>query len=300
MKSIKEIRNILSNCKCVDSHVHTHLCDGKEDMTVKNIAETAKSLGIDGIILTPHFHKQVSDDTLVLYSDTNQDIFLKLREEIDRYERDDGAVKIILSTEADIISLDGEISLNVNKQAEAALDLVTPTMNYHPCLPLAFVGLTMGKKIDELHESGAYETAAAKVGGIGEVLSLMYEAQVNAIKRCEYPSMLGHLFMAHSFHPVKNNAFGAKPEHLELMKDGVKQLLSACKSANALVDLTGVHMTKTQSVADKIIDNGFLVEFQKYVVSECRKMGICAYYGSDAHSLSSIGRTIDYYKALFE
>ena len=128
----------------------------------------------------------------------------------------------------------------------------------------------------------------------------MYEAQVNAIKRCEYPAMLGHFFMAHSFHPVKNNAFGAKLEHLELMKGGVKRLLSTCKAANAIVDLTGVHMTKTQSVADKMKDNCFLVEFQKYVVSECRKMDICAYYGSDAHSLSSIGRPTDYYRALFE
>ena len=175
MKTTKEIRDILSKCTHIDSHVHTHLCDGKEDMTVENIAASAKACGVDGVILTPHYHKQVNDETDTLYCNTDQDIFLALRDEIEHYERKDGSVKILLSAEADIISLDGKLSLDASCQTEAALDLVTPTMNYHPCLPLMFVGLTMGKKIDELHESGAYGKAAEKLGGVGEVLSLMYK-----------------------------------------------------------------------------------------------------------------------------
>ncbi len=300
MKTTREINEILSHCKHVDSHVHTHLCDGQKNMTVENIAATAKERGVDGVILTPHYHKQVSDETDSLYLDTNQDIFLSLREEIEHYERNDGSVAILLSTEADILSLDGEMSLVPTRETEAALDLITPTLNYHPCLPLVFVGLTMGRKIDELHESGAYERAAAAIGGIGEVLSLMYETEINAIKRCTYPAMLGHLFMAHSFHPCLNNAFGARREHLELMQDGVKRVICACKDAGALIDLTGVHMTSTQSVADKMKNNDFLVDFQRYVVQECQRIGVPAYYGSDAHSLDSIGGCADYYRALYE
>ena len=300
MKTTKEIRDILSVCTHIDSHVHTHLCDGKDDMTVENIAASAKERGVDGVILTPHYHKQVSDGTETLYCDTDQDIFLSLREEIEHYERKDGSVKILLSAEADIISLDGELSLEASSETEAALDLVTPTMNYHPCLPLKFVGLTMGRKIDELHESGAYEKAAAELGGVGEVLSLMYKTEINAIRRCPYPSMLGHLFMAHSFHPCLNKAFGARLEHLEFMKEGVKQVISACKNADALIDITGVHIGKGQSVADKMKNNDFLVDFQRYVVQECGRMGVAAYYGSDAHSLSSIGSCADYYRKLYE
>lgn len=298
MKTAKEIQAILSRCKWIDSHVHTHLCDGQGDMTVENIAARAKARGVDGIILTPHAHKRVSDGQTTLYSDTNEDIFLALRDEIDSYERRDGAVKFLLSTEADILSLDGEISLNPSIRAEAALDFVTPTLNYHPCLPLIFVGLTMGKEIDGLHESGAYEKAAAEIGGISQVLSLIYEAQENAIRRCPYPSMLGHLFMAHSFHPRLHNAFGAKREHLELMKNGVNRLILVCKAANAMIDLTGVHLQNMQSVADKMKNNDFLVDFQRFALHQCRQMGVPAYYGSDAHSLSGIGDCAEYYRSL--
>lgn len=289
MKTTKRIREILSQCTRIDSHVHTHLCDGAKDMTVENIAARATEYGVDGVILTPHFHKQVSDETATLYANSNEDIFLALREEINRYEKTDGRVHFLLSTEADILSLDGELSLDISEQAENALDMITPTMNYHPLLPLKFVGLTMGKYIDGLHESGEYEKAAAEIGGVSKVLSLMYETQINAVRRCPYPAMLGHLFMAHSFHPYQNNCFGAKREHLELMKDGARRLIAACRDTDTLVDLTGVHLRGTQTAEDKIKNNDFLVDFQRFVIRECQKTGVSTYYGSDAHSLSSVG-----------
>ena len=76
--------------------------------------------------------------------------------------------------------------------------------------------------------------------------------------------------------------------------------ISACKEAEALIDLTGVYMKTDQSVADKMKNNDFLVDFQKYVVCECERMGVPAYYGSDAHSLASIGKCAEYYRALYE
>ena len=72
----------------------------------------------------------------------------------------------MLSTEADILSPKGELSLKISKETEDAPDAVTPTMNYHPALPLKLVGLTMGKYIDELHESGEYDTAAKEYENI--------------------------------------------------------------------------------------------------------------------------------------
>ena len=300
MKTTIEIQNILSQCKHVDSHVHTHLCDGARNMTVENIATNAKKNGVDGVILTPHFHKKVSDGVTTLYSDTSEDIFLALRDEINSYEARGGDVKFLLSTEADIINFDGEISLSPSYETEKALDFITPTFNYHPCLPLEFVKLTYGMEIDKLHQSGSYEKAAEKLGGVSEVLSLMYEVQENAIKRCAYPAMLGHLFMAHSFHPCLNNAFGARREHLEIMKNGVSRLISACKEKGAMVDLTGVHMGQNQSVDEKMKNNDFLVDFQRYAIRECARMGVTAYYGSDAHELSLIGDSAQYYRRLFK
>lgn len=296
MKTTKEIRDILSKCTCIDSHVHTHLCDGAKDMTVENIAASAKKRGVDGVILTPHFHKCMRDESATLYIDTDESIFWELREEIERYERKDGSVKIMLSTEADIISLTGELSLKASSKTEAALDLVTPTLNYHPCLPLIFVGLTMGRKIDELHSSGAYEKAAAEIGGVSKVLSLMYETQINAVRRCPYPAMLGHLFMAHSFHPFQNNCFGAKREDLELMKDGASRLIAACRATDTFIDLTGVHLRGQQTVEDKIKNNDFLVDFQRFVIEECKRKDVPFYFGSDAHALENIGSSQKYYE----
>ena len=156
----------------------------------------------------------------------------------------------------------------------------------------------MGKYIDELHKSGAYGQAAAELGGVSEVLSLMYKTQINAVRRCPFPAMLGHLFMAHSFHPFQNNCFGATREHLELMKDGVRRLIATCCDKDTLIDLTGVHLRGQQTAEDKIKNNDFLVDFQRFVIQECQRKGVAAYYGSDAHSLSSVGNTCADYFAL--
>ena len=300
MRTTREINGILSACKRVDSHVHTHLCDGAAEMTVENIAAAAQKKGIDGIILTPHFHKQLSDGEDILYSDSSEDIFLELRRQIDFYERCDGKVKFILSTEVDIVTEDGDISLDASAQTEAALDMVAPTLNFHPLLPLKFVGLTMGRKIDALHDSGEYKMAAEALGGIPGVLSSMYEIQRRAILRCPYPSMLGHIFMAHSFHPRRNNCFGAQEEHLEQMKTGVQELLLACKEREAIVDLTGVHVHAGKTADEKINNNGFLFDFQRFVAEECGRMGVAAYYGSDAHNLCAIGAEMAYYHKLLQ
>ena len=295
MRTIKAIKEILSGCKKVDSHVHTHLCDGKPEMTVKNIAATASERGIDCVILTPHFHKRVSDFSETLYSDSKEDLFFALRDEIERYEREDGRIKFLLSTEADILSDGGETSLALSYEAEKQLDLVTPTVNYHPLLPLKFVHLTYGKDVNGLHESGEYKAAAESLGGVDQVLETYYQTQVNAIANCPYTSMLGHFFAAHSVHPDKYTWFGAAPEHIEIMKDGASRVISQCKRSNALVDLTGVHLGKGEAVHERMIKNGFLVDFQRFVMWECHKLDVSAYWGSDAHSLSHLGESHDYY-----
>ena len=58
MKTVKELREILQSVPftAVDAHIHTHLCDGAPDMTVENIARSAKARGVQLIVLTPHFH----------------------------------------------------------------------------------------------------------------------------------------------------------------------------------------------------------------------------------------------------
>ena len=295
MRTIKEIKEILSGCKKVDSHIHTHLCDGKAEMTVENIAAVALEKEIDCVILTPHFHKRVSDFSETLYSDSKEDLFFALRDEIERYEREDGRIKFLLSTEADILSGGGDISLALSYEAEKQLDLVTPTVNYHPLLPLKFVHLTYGKDVNGLHESGEYRMAAESLGGIDRVLETYYQTQVNAIANCPYTSMLGHFFAAHSVHPDKYTWFGASEEHMEIMKDGARRVIAQCKKSNAMIDLTGVHLGKGETVDERMTKNGFLVDFQRFVVEECRRMNVSAYWGSDAHGLSHLGESHDYY-----
>ena len=48
MKSYKELKAILSaySWRQMNVHVHTHLCDGKPEMTVENIAAEAEKKGI--------------------------------------------------------------------------------------------------------------------------------------------------------------------------------------------------------------------------------------------------------------
>jgi histidinol phosphatase-like PHP family hydrolase len=56
---------------------------------------------------------------------------------------------------------------------------------------------------------------------------------------------------------------------------------------------------KTDTVAEKMDKNGFMVNFQRFVINECKNKGVYTLYGSDAHSLASIGNAYEYYKELF-
>ena len=77
MKSYQELKEIFSKYSWsqMNVHVHTHLCDGKPDMTVANIAAQAEKDGVKLIVLTPHFHKQLKDSETVLYEDVQESIF---------------------------------------------------------------------------------------------------------------------------------------------------------------------------------------------------------------------------------
>lgn len=299
MKTQEELLKFFSTAKAVDAHVHTHLCDGSPDATVANIAASAENSGIDTVVLTPHFHKAVADETEALYADTDETILLRLREEIEEYREKGGSVRFLLSVEADILSPSGETALSVSRRVEEALDLVTPTMNYHPLLPLRFVHLTYGRDINELHDSGEFALAAEKAGGIAYLLRTMYEIEANAIKKCPYPAMLGHFFAAHSVHPDRNTWFGAREEDLPLMKEGALRVIAACKEKGAMLDLTGVHLQRGETVEERLSKNGFLVEFQRFVADACRKSGLLFFGGSDAHSPGGVGGLTEYYNAIF-
>ena len=292
MKTANELKAVLKSPCGVDSHVHTHLCDGAADMTVENIGKEAEKKGLRVVVLTPHFHKCVSDESETLFTDTSEDILLSLREEIDAFHRHSD-VTVLLSTEADILNLDGDTSLSLTEAGERALDLVTPTLNYHPLLPLKFVHLTYGRDCNALHESGEFQEAAEKAGGIPHLLETMYEAEANAIEKCPYPAMLGHFFAAHNLHPDRFSWFGAKEEHLPLMKNGCRKLFQALQEKNAMVDLSGIHL-KGATAEEKAAQNGFLTEFQRYAVFLCKEMEIPFYFGSDAHRLAKIGSEWEY------
>ena len=293
MKTINELQKILKECPFdkVDAHIHTHLCDGHRDMTVENIAKKAEDAGMSLIILTPHFHKRVSDNTATLYEDTDEEIFIKLREEINNYK---GSVKILLSTEADVLDTNGETALKISRNAEEALDLVTPTVNYHPLLPLQAVEVTYGRCIEEIHKSGLYSIFVEKVGGVEKVLESLYETEVNAILNSQYPAMLGHFFAAHSYAVGMYNWFGAKPEHIEIIKYGAEKVINACSSTEAMIDLTGIHCPDASYEEKQKID-GFFFDFQKWFVAKCREKGVMALPGTDAHGIGSVG-DVGYYK----
>ena len=298
MMTTRQLCSLLSEYKSIDSHVHTHLCDGKADMTVENISVSAREKGISLVILTPHFHKAVSDGTETLYTDTDETVLLRLREEIDRYEKSGGNIKFLLSAEADVLSLDGEISLLPSKETEKALDLISPTLNYHPLLPLRFVKLTYGRHVDALHESGEYKEAADRVGGIEAVLETAYKTQINAVKNSIYPTMLGHFFMSVSAHPTVNNCFGARQIHLDLMKRMTRETVNVCKEKCAFIDLTGVHLQPSESAKMFTERNGFLTELHRFTVKACLENGVTFNYVSDAHSLGAIASAHSYYEKL--
>ena len=295
MKTAKELRAVLEAQEFirVDAHVHTHLCDGAEDMTAANIAAAARAKGLSCVILTPHFHKKLQDETAVLYGDTDEAILLALREEIEAETRRNGDLVILLSCEADILDPDGDTSLSLTAAGEAALDLVTPTVNFHPLLPLKAVEVTYGKKIAEMHASGLYAAYAEEAGGIEYVLETLYRTEAAAILRSPYPAILGHFFAAHSF-VGPYNWFGAKEEHLPIMRRGAAAVVDACVRANALIDLTGIH-PKTLTDAEKQAQDGFFLGFQKEFLALCREKGVLTRPGSDAHRLTSVG-AVSYYR----
>ena len=299
MKTKKELHAVLSAHRFhrVDAHVHTHLCDGAEDMTVERIADQAVKRGMTAVVLTPHFHKQVKDETAVLYTDTDPRIFLALREEIDAYTKKNGdRITLLLSAEADILSVDGATSLELSREAEEALDLVTPTVNYHPCLPLKAVEVTYGKRIASIHSEGLYGEYARAAGGVERVLEILYETEANAVLKSPYPCMLGHFFAAHSHAKEKYNWFGAEERHVAGMKSGAEKVLDACARAEAMIDLTGIHHSG-ESVWEKQRRDGFFFDFQKWFLARCGKKGILALPGSDSHKLASVGET-EYYRSL--
>ena len=55
---------------------------------------------------------------------------------------------------------------------------------------------------------------------------------------------------------------------------------------NVKLDFTDVHV-KDQTPQQKAENQGGWFEFQQYVVQECRKMGVAACPGSDAHRLKN-------------
>ena len=50
--------------------------------------------------------------------------------EINEYEKKSGKVRFLLSSEADIISVDGTLSLEASKLVEENLDFIMPTLNF--------------------------------------------------------------------------------------------------------------------------------------------------------------------------
>lgn len=274
-----------------DAHVHTHLCDGKPEMTVKNIADTAKARGIEQVILTPHFHKRVSDASATLYDDSDEGIFTRLRDEINECDTD---VKIHLSPEADILDIDGHSSTdNLSEGARDMLDAVTLTLNYHPLLPLKCVEVTYSKCIEEIYESGYYAECERAAGGVERVLQTMYEAQINAVKRADFPVIVGHFFAAHSNAVKTLSWFNAKKEHINIMKEGASELVRVCAQKGAVIDLTGIH-PKDETPLQKQERDGFFFDFQRWFADYARIKGVTLTCGSDAHSLKSVGN-IGYY-----
>lgn len=301
MKTINELHEILGSQEfgCVDAHIHTHLCDGAADMTVENIANKAKEKGMTSVILTPHFHKQVKDETATLYTDTDEEILIKLRTEIDNYYNNYGKeLTILLSAEADILSTDGTTALKLSCAGENALDLVTPTVNYHPLLPLKAVEVTYGRCIAEIHSSGLYNKFADKVGGVEKILESLYETEVNAIMNCSYPCILGHFFAAHSYAKEKYNWFGAESKHIDIIKNGAKKIVEACKKTGAMIDLTGIHLLN-ETATEKQERDDFFFGLQKWFIALCKEKGVIAVPGTDSHGVGSVG-DVEYYKILGE
>ena len=298
MNSQKELKGIFQaySWAQMNVHVHTHLCDGRPDMTVENIAKEAEKAGVKLIVLTPHFHKQLQDSSMVLYENSDEMIFLTLRDEINEYEKRGGKVRFLLSSEVDIISVDGTLSMTPSKLVEGNLDFIMPTLNFHPALPLRAVDVTNPEGRNKMHGSGEYMEMVEKAGGMEKMIDAMYTAQANAIQNISLPAMLGHFFAAHS----KNgqyNWFGLREEHLPMMKEGAEKVLEACKSTGTMIDITG-NRIQGKDVDAKRQDLGFLFDFQKWFLGRCDELGIITCPGGDAHDLSRISGTWFYEELL--
>lgn len=298
MKTREELREIFQSYAWnkMNVHVHTHLCDGKPEMTVENIAAKAEEVGVELVVLTPHFHKQLQDLETVLYEDTDEQIFIKLRREIREYEKKGGAVRFLLSSETDILFEDGELSMTPSKVIEENLDFIMPTLNFHPVLPLRAVDVTNPEGREKIHGSGEYEILVEQAGGMEKIIEALYTTQVNAIRKAPYPAMLGHFFCAHS-RAGKYSWFGLKEEHLSMMKDGAEKVLEACKETGTLIDITGIRINGTD-IEEKKQDLGFFHEFQVWFVRRCKELGIVICPGGDAHDLSRISGTWFYEELL--
>lgn len=296
MKTVKQLRDKIASCpSCrINAHIHTHLCDGSANMTVENIASAAEIAGIVLVILTPHFHKQVCDDSASLYHDTNEEIFFRLRDEIQSYQKRGGNVDFLLSTEADILSVDGTLSLSLSAEAERTLDLVTPTVNYHPLLPLAAVEATDIHKVDDFYESGRYAKLTAGVSSTAPILQAFYEAQTNAVLQCPYPAMLGHFFAAHTIPGRGHTWFPLREEDLPMMERCADRLLTACAETDTAIDITGIHLMNGTAPAQQREKDGFLHLFQRFVLDRCRQYRIPFCPGSDAHQLQRIRESLIY------
>lgn len=297
MKTYQQIYDILDRFPLtkINSHIHTHLCDGAADMTVQNIADRAEREGLGLVILVPHFHKQVTDGTTTLYEDSNPDIFGQLREEISYYRRHGGPVEVLLSTEADILNVDGTVSLPCCAEAEQYLDFVSPTLNYHPLLPLDAVAVTHIREVDDYHQSGRFGHIARAAGGHEAVLEAAYDAMIQAIGQCPYPAMLGHFFISHTVPGRACTWFDVQPADLPLVERKTAELLDVCAQTGAFVDLTGIHLVNCSAQEQREKD-GFLHVYQRQTMAAMDRLGLRYCAGSDAHKLEAIGDVLAYHQ----
>lgn len=291
MKNNNELREIFQRYSWseMNVHVHTHLCDGKPEMTVENIAAKAKEVGVRLVVLVPHFHRQLEENGFTLYEDSDEMIFMKLREEIEAYKQRDAEVQFLLSTETDILNVNGDISLPLSTYVEKYLDFIMPTLNFHPLLPLRAVRVTEPVGREKLHSSGEYASMVEQSGGMERIVEAIYTAQANAIKKSPYPAMLGHFFSAHSYNGPYS-WFGLEEKHLPIMMAGAEKILEVCKNTGTTIDITGNRMKDTNIEAKKQ-SMGFLLDFQKWFLNRCNELGIITCPGGDAHDLNLISGT---------
>lgn len=295
MKTYDELKALIRSVRWshINAHVHTHLCDGRPEMTVDNIGTAAQKAGVELVILTPHFHKRVSDASETLYDDTREEILWRLRDEIDRYSSKSKAPVFLLSAEADILNREGEIALNPSPRTVDALDLISPTMNYNVALPLHGVHLTYGHDRDGLYDSGIYDAMVQAAGGVENVIATMYEMEVNAVLSTTYPSLLGHVFAAHSF-AGRHNWFGMKEKHLPLIQKGAERIIESCSKKGVMIDITGIIRPVNVTPEEHALKDGFLYIFQKWFLEKCARVGVVTCPGSDAHALSGIDKALSY------